>query len=142
MTVRHRTNLGKALQLPCSNADGVRGRKLELQQFLSDHGVDIFLLNETHLESYRTLRLANQVCHRSNRPPRGGGTANLIRRGIDNYAVPVLGLQHLEATAIHIVLATTPVKLVAASSLRHDPWSSLTRSSTRAEYISSSWREI
>jgi hypothetical protein len=51
----------------------------------------------------------------SNGPPDpGGGTAILVRRGIDHYAVPVSGLQHLEATAIHVVLATGPVKLVAA----------------------------
>jgi hypothetical protein len=44
----------------------------------------------------------------------GRGTAIVVRRGIDHYAVPVSGLQHLEATAKHIVLATTQVKLVVA----------------------------
>jgi endonuclease/exonuclease/phosphatase family metal-dependent hydrolase len=33
---------------------------------------------------------------------------------MDHYAVPVLGMQNLEATTIHLVLATKPVKLVAA----------------------------
>jgi hypothetical protein len=46
--------------------------------------------------------------------PGGGGTAILVCRGIDHYAVPVAGLQHLEASAIHLVLATRPVKLAAA----------------------------
>jgi hypothetical protein len=41
-------------------------------------------------------------------------TTILVRRGIDLYAVPVSGLQHLEGTAIHLVLATRLVKLVAA----------------------------
>jgi hypothetical protein len=53
-------------------------------------------------------------------PDTGEGTAILARRYIDHYAVPVSGLQHLEATAIHLVLATRPVKLVAASSRPHD----------------------
>jgi hypothetical protein len=44
----------------------------------------------------------------------GGGTAILVRRGIDHYALPVSGLQHLEATAIHLLLSTRPVKHVAA----------------------------
>jgi hypothetical protein len=44
----------------------------------------------------------------------GGGAAILVRRGIDHYAVPVSGLEHLEDTAIHLVLTTRPVKLVAA----------------------------
>jgi hypothetical protein len=97
-------------------ASGVRGRKLELKQFLSEHGVDICLLNETHLKSDQALRFANYVCHRTDRPIRGGGTAILVRRGIDHYAVPVSGLQ-LEATAILLLCATRPVKLVAAAYL-------------------------
>jgi hypothetical protein len=47
-------------------------------------------------------------------PTRGGGREILVYRGIDHYAVPVSGVQHLEATVIHLVLATRPVKLVAA----------------------------
>jgi hypothetical protein len=47
----------------CWNADGVRGRKLELEDFLSEHGVDIFVLNETYLESDRALSFTNYVCH-------------------------------------------------------------------------------
>jgi hypothetical protein len=96
------------------NADGIRGRKLELEQVLSEHGVDICLLNETHLESGRALMFANYVCHWTDRPTLGGGTAILARRGIDYYAVPVSGLKHLEPNNMHLVLATTPVKLVAA----------------------------
>jgi len=39
-----RTERFKDLRLACWNADGVRGRKLELEHFLSQHGVDICLL--------------------------------------------------------------------------------------------------
>jgi hypothetical protein len=102
------------LRLVYWNADGIRGRKLELDQFLSEHGVDICLLNETHLESDRPFRLANYVCHRTDREARGGGTAILVHRVIDRCAVPVSGLQHLEATSTHLVLASRPVKIVAA----------------------------
>lgn len=38
----------------------------------------------------------------------------IIRKGIDNYAVPISGLQHTEATAIHFVLANRTVKLLSA----------------------------
>jgi hypothetical protein len=48
------------------------------------------------------------------RPTRGRDIAILVHRGIDHYAVPVSSLQNLEATAIHLVLATRPVKLLAA----------------------------
>jgi hypothetical protein len=62
---------------------------LELEQFLSEHGVDIRLLNEIHLVAERALRFANYVCHRTDRSTPGGGTVILVHKGIDHYAVPV-----------------------------------------------------
>jgi len=44
-----RTEQGKALRLACWNAYEVRGRELELENFLSQHGVDICFLSETFL---------------------------------------------------------------------------------------------
>jgi len=46
----------KVLRLACCNADGVRIRKLELERFLSQRGVDIFLLNETFLKPSATAQ--------------------------------------------------------------------------------------
>ena len=42
-----RTEQGEALCLACWNAEGLRGRKLELEHFHSHHGVDICLLRHT-----------------------------------------------------------------------------------------------
>jgi endonuclease/exonuclease/phosphatase family metal-dependent hydrolase len=95
------------------NADGIRGRKQELDHFLGQHGIDICLLNETHLRSHDVFRMANYVCHRNDRRTEGGGTAILVRRGIDHHAIPVQGLQYLEATAIQVTLANKPVKILA-----------------------------
>jgi hypothetical protein len=44
----------------------------------------------------------------------GGGTAMLVSRDTDHYAEPVSVLQHLDSTAIYVVLANRPVKFVAA----------------------------
>ena len=104
----------KALRLACWNADGVRGRKLELEHFLSQHGVDICLLSETFLKPDQAFQLANYVCHPTDRPTMGGGTANLIRRGIVHHSLPVPDLNHLEATAVQVTLAGRPVKILAA----------------------------
>ena len=109
-----RTVRGKALRLACWNADGVRGRKLELEHFLSQHCVDICLLSETFLNPGESFRLANYVCQRTDRPTAGGGTALLVRRGITHYSVTVPGLNQLEATAIPIMLADRPVNVLAA----------------------------
>jgi hypothetical protein len=59
------------------------------------------------------FRFANYVCHRTDRPTEGGGTAILVRRVIDHYAVPVLGLTQLEETAVHIMLPSGPLKILA-----------------------------
>jgi hypothetical protein len=91
----------------------VRGRKLELLHFLSQHVVDI-CLSETFLNAGKAFRLANYVYHRTDRPTAGGGTAILVRRGIVHHSVPVPGLTHLEATAFQVTLAGRPVKILAA----------------------------
>jgi hypothetical protein len=93
------------------NADGVRGRKLALEHFLSEHRLDISLFTGTHLRQRDVFQLVN--CHRTDRPTEGGGTAILVRRGIDHHALPVLGLTQLEATAIQIMLASGPLKILA-----------------------------
>jgi len=64
----------KPLRVACWSADGVRGRKLELEHFLNQHGVDICLLSETFLNPGQAFRLANYVCHRTDRLTAGGGT--------------------------------------------------------------------
>ena len=38
----------------------------------------------------------------------------MVRRGINHHTVPVQGLQHLETTAIQVLLASKPVKILAA----------------------------
>jgi len=109
-----RTVRGKAQRLACWNADGVQGRKLELEHFLSQHGVDICFLSETFLNYGQAFRLANYVCHRTDRPSAGGGTAILVLCGIVQHSVPVPGLNHLEATAIQVIMAGRPVKMLGA----------------------------
>jgi hypothetical protein len=70
----------KALLLACWNADCFCGRKMEMEHFLSQPIVDICLLTETHLRERDVFRLANHVCHRTDRPTEGGGTAIPARR--------------------------------------------------------------
>jgi hypothetical protein len=64
---RRRTDWVRALRLACWNADGVRGRKLEMEHFLSQHGVEICFLSETFLNPGPAFRVANYVCHRKDR---------------------------------------------------------------------------
>jgi hypothetical protein len=51
----------KALWFACWNADGIRGRKQDLDHILGQHGSDIRLLTKTHLRSGEVFRMANYV---------------------------------------------------------------------------------
>jgi len=62
----------------------------------------------------RDLIFAINVFHRTDFPNRVDGKAFLVRGFIDHYTVPVCVLERLQATAIHVVLANTPVNVVAA----------------------------
>jgi hypothetical protein len=103
-----RTDRDRALRFACWNADGLRDRRLELEHFLNQHGVDICLLSETFLNPGQ----ANYVCHRTDRTTHDGGTAILVRRGIVHHSVPVHGLTHLEATAVQTTMAGKPVVIL------------------------------
>ena len=101
MAARHRRKVRcKDLPLACWNGEGVRGRKLNLEQLLSQHCVDMCLLSETFLEPDQTFRLANCVCHLTDRQTAAGGTAMIIRRCIVHHLVPVPVQTHLETTAV------------------------------------------
>jgi len=108
------TERAKSLRLAWWNADGLRGRKLKLEHFLNHHGVDICLLSETFLKHGQAFRLANYVCHSTDRPTAGGGTAILVRCSIVHHSVPIPGLTQLEATAIQVTMAGKPVRILAA----------------------------
>jgi hypothetical protein len=61
MAAHPKAQSAKALRLASWNADGMSGRKSELDHILGKHGVDICLLTETHLRSGHVFRLANYV---------------------------------------------------------------------------------
>ena len=60
-----RSELRKFLRLACLNAYGVRDRKLELEHYLWQNGVDICLLSETFLNPKQPFPFANYVCLRT-----------------------------------------------------------------------------
>ena len=85
-----------------------------MEHFLSQYGVDICLLSETFLNPRQAFRLVNYVCHRTDGPTAGSGTAILVRCGIVHHSAPVRGMAHLERTAIQVILPGKPVTVLAA----------------------------
>jgi len=97
-----RTERRKELRFAYWNAAGLRSMKLAFEHFLSHHGFDICLLNKTFLNPGQAFRLANYVCHRTDKPISWGSTDNLVHRVIDHHSVSIPDLTHLEATVIKI----------------------------------------
>jgi hypothetical protein len=112
MAARPKRTATEALRVACWNADGVRGRKQELDHFLGQHSRDTCLFTEIRLKSGVFFRMANYVCHRTDRLTQGGGTAILLRRDIGHHAVPIQSLQHLETTAIQVTMGSKPVRFL------------------------------
>ena len=100
MAARPRRSGGAGtLRHACRNTDRVRGKKRKLKHILGQHGVDVSL-SEIFLKPGQAFRLANYVCHRTDRLTAGGGTAMLVRRVIQHHSVPVPRLAQLKASAI------------------------------------------
>jgi hypothetical protein len=108
-----RTNGERALQLACWIAVRVHCRILELDNILSQHRLNMCLVNEMHFSPVQAFLFANYVCHGTDRLTEGGITVMLVRCGIGHYILPALALRHLQATAIHVILASRPVKVLA-----------------------------
>ena len=104
--------MGKAHRLALWNADGVRGKKIELEHIFVQHGVDISLLNGTYLIPGQCFPFTYYICYRTDRSTMGGGAAIFVRRGTDHHAVPVPGLGPLEGTIIETKLVGRPVKIL------------------------------
>jgi hypothetical protein len=95
MAMRPRKSERNAFRLAYWNVDCVRSRKLQLEQFLSEHGVDICLLNETHLELVRALRNANCVVPSDGRPDSGRRHSDPCPVRHRSLCRASLGMQHL-----------------------------------------------
>ena len=100
--------------LACWNADGVHGRMIEMEHFLSQHDVHICLPSETILSPVQAFWLNIYVCHCTDRITPGGDTAVLVRQGIVHHDVSILGLTHLEAIIITVMMTGRVVKILAA----------------------------
>nr|CAD7391989.1 unnamed protein product [Timema cristinae] len=87
------------------------------------HRVDVMLLGETHLRSVMRFSLAEFICHRSDRAGDVGedGMAVLVRRGLDHHVISLPSLQHMEASAIQLLITSNIKWSLEASTPRHHP---------------------
>lgn len=94
-----RSNVEKSqLVVATWNANGVRGRKGELEIFLESHNVSVMLLSETLLSKSVAFGIKGYQTFRKDRVTRGGGVAVLVKR---DMAVSQISLDsELEAVGV------------------------------------------
>lgn len=98
------------------NADNIKLKKHELQQFLSENKIDIMLISETWLRAGDKLNYANYTTYREDRKDGpGGGVAILIKRTLTHDLITANNLETLEAIGIQIKIDTkTQLRIFSA----------------------------
>ena len=72
------------------NAEGVRQKKLELQQFLKEQEIDVCCIQGTRLNSTHRFSLRGYVLHRVDRADRPkGGVHSLVKSSIPSTGIDI-----------------------------------------------------
>lgn len=88
------------LQIASWNVNGLKGKKLEIEEILTRYNVDVMALQETKLRQDQELRFPGYVVYRQDRDARGGGVALLVKNTIDHHPITTPELENIEATAL------------------------------------------
>lgn len=116
-------NILNSLIVICWNANGVRGKILELRNFVKIHNPDIICLQETHLNSSSKLSIPGYIILRSDRlTRRGGGTAICIKNSIEHH---LLQLNTVSFEHTSIALKIKGGHFVTVSSIYKPPLSKI-----------------
>lgn len=93
------------LKIICWNANGLPQRKLELENFLQHHNIDIALIAETHLVTSANLpKIRNYLVYATNHPsglPRGG-SAVIIKRSLPHHDIGSFCTDSIQSSVIAI----------------------------------------
>lgn len=104
------------IRLAFWNADGLRTKKNELEEFSKRNEIDIITVNETHLVPGWTVKIPNYNQYRADRlSDEGGGTAIYIKQSLDHSDLgPEDNLKKLEANSIIVNLDNnTKIKITS-----------------------------
>lgn len=94
-----------ALKLALWNANGLCQHAQEIEIFLNNHNIDIFLLSETRLTHNSKFKIKNYKLYTTNHPDGRGhaGSAILIKSTINHFEQPKYAFNFLQATTVEIV---------------------------------------
>jgi len=114
MMAQNRPKLTRQLRITFFNADGVSTQRHLIKYFLQEHNIDIFLLNESHLEPYHRWKIPNYTILRTDRPGLKGGTAIIFKNYLPIDQITLPALHSIEATGAKLQTQDSPIILIAA----------------------------
>ena len=115
MAVSKSQALHHSLTVATFNADGLKKQKFLLVRFLTEHRIDIALIQETHFTNrIKEWRLPNYLTYRLDRVNRQkGGLLILVKRDFPTREINIPPLRTLEAIGIEILTPGVPLILVS-----------------------------
>lgn len=91
------------LKIVSWNANSIKDKKMELQDFIHNHRPDIVLLQETFLKSNDKFGMPNYITYRTDRDNgRGGGVAILTHKNLQHKRIENYNAGAIENVAIEI----------------------------------------
>jgi exonuclease III len=96
--------MDSSLRIALWNANGLRNHKIELQNFLNIHKIDVALMSETHFTTRTVFKLPNyKVYHIPHPDDRAhGGAAIIIRNSISHYELLHHQTEKIQAVKVNI----------------------------------------
>lgn len=114
----------RELKIMTWNARSIRAKQSELRDSLSEHRIDIALIQETWLKPTQRLSIQGYSVYRNDRTTsRGGGTAVLVRNDIKHLQLPTQKLQKIEYTSVQVHTDRFPINFTSfyRKAGQHDP---------------------
>lgn len=106
----------RSITLAFFNADGIRNQRDEVSQFLTEHQVDILLVQETKLSpSIRDPRIANYNLIRNDRPTAAGGTLIYYKRSLHCVPIDPPPLTDMEVSLVRLAMTGHRPILIASA---------------------------
>lgn len=109
------------------NADSIRHKKTELENFIKDRNIDIILLQETYLKPQDNFKIPNYQIYRKDRLNKpGGGVAIAIKNRIDHFLAENHSTANTESITVKVkindrrTLKVTSIYIPPANNLGED----------------------
>lgn len=103
------------------NANGVRNKVHELQEFIDRYNIDVLLLCETKLCHTVKFELCGYITYRADNRNRAGGVAICVKQTISHEMVPSTATDHIENISIKLRLNSGDIVVTSAYSPRYVP---------------------